>query len=228
MPSVARQEGQSVVEATLSVNGLKCWAADVARHHSIVIRVLDTKREGGQGMAHNWVELLRNTRDEASLVTEIKKHKEVSKADVVKLKEGSMGLVKTKRCPAAMAMGGLNCIVKSHVVRPDGSSDLTVEAMGGATLKRFIERLQRTGVDVSVRKVIRVRKELTLTTAQTRALQLALVSGYFEYPRRIRQRELADLCGISSSTLAETLRRAERGVVEEYFGSRLQTEQSKS
>jgi predicted DNA binding protein len=217
MPKAVHKKSREMMEAVLSVKGLRCWASEVAQGRSAVIRVLDTKRRGPKGMTHNWVELLSSTTDEAELVREIRGHNEVSSVDVVSVKEGSVGLVKTKMCPAAAAMSGLNCRVKSHIVRPDGTSELTVQAMGRLTLRRLIERLQRAGADVAVDDVGQARQNPGLSAVQERALQLALASGYLEYPRRIRQRELAKLCGISSSTLAETLRRAEKEVVGEYF-----------
>jgi predicted DNA binding protein len=68
-------------------------------------------------------------------------------------------------------------------------------------------------------KVLKISSRLkgALTAKQKRIVQLALEYGYFEYPRQIRQRELAKLCGISSSSLSEILRRAEKGAVKAYL-----------
>jgi predicted DNA binding protein len=68
-------------------------------------------------------------------------------------------------------------------------------------------------------KVLRITSRLkgSLTAKQKRIVQLAFEYGYFDYPRQIRQRELAKLCGISSSSLSEILRRAEKGAVKAYL-----------
>lgn len=56
-----------------------------------------------------------------------------------------------------------------------------------------------------------------LTERQEEVLLSALRMGYFDLPRRVRTKELAQMLGVSAPTLAELLRRAVRKLVMNYF-----------
>jgi hypothetical protein len=65
-------------------------------------------------------------------------------------------------------------------------------------------------------------EEGPLTPEQTDALATAFENGYFDVPREISQRDLADLIGISDNALSQRLRRGVKTVVsEQLYGSRL-------
>ncbi|MCO6042050.1 helix-turn-helix domain-containing protein [Thermococcus alcaliphilus] len=57
-----------------------------------------------------------------------------------------------------------------------------------------------------------------LTEKQLKTLLVAYKSGYFDNPRRITLRELAQILGLSPSTVKEHLRKAERKILEELIG----------
>lgn len=59
---------------------------------------------------------------------------------------------------------------------------------------------------------------LKLTDKQLEVLLFAYKSGYFDNPRRITLRELAQILGLSPSTVKEHLRKAERKILEELIG----------
>jgi len=75
------------------------------------------------------------------------------------------------------------------------------------------------GVRVSLAKKSRlgIFKKPLLTAQQERTLKAALESGYYSVPRRIGIRALAKKLGLSASTAAEHLRKAESKVIEDYF-----------
>ena len=52
---------------------------------------------------------------------------------------------------------------------------------------------------------------------QKRAVELAIEKGYYEIPRKIELKELADLMGISYSTYQVHLRKAERNLIPHFF-----------
>jgi len=57
-----------------------------------------------------------------------------------------------------------------------------------------------------------------LTGKQLETLLLAYKSGYFDDPRRVTLRELAQMLGLSPSTVKEHLRKAQKKVFEELMG----------
>ena len=200
----------------LSVEGLRCWASDIAKTLSTTVNVLDYRRDGRGHVTHNWVEVLTDSKNTKAMTRTLNRHSDVIDASMSKLKTGMLGVVKTRKCPASSIMEGLRCIVKQHEVNADGSSRLTIIAPDSGTLKKVIKRMEKMGYDVKV-LMTTSRLEAAITAKQKRIVQLAFEHGYFDYPRRVRQRELAKLCGLSSSSLSEILRRAEKGAVKAYL-----------
>jgi len=76
-----------------------------------------------------------------------------------------------------------------------------------------------SGVIVSIAEKSRlgIFKKPLLTAQQERTLRAALDSGYYSIPRRIEVRALAKRLGLSTSTAAEHLRKAESKVIGDYF-----------
>jgi len=59
--------------------------------------------------------------------------------------------------------------------------------------------------------------DYSLTEKQEYALVQAFMEGYYSYPRRVSVKELAAKLRVSSSALAELLRKAEQKIVEKYI-----------
>jgi len=211
-----------LLEAVLSVDGLHCWASDAAKALSTTVNVLDYRRDGRGHVTHNWVEILTDTMNAKTMSRTITHCDDVLDASMSKLKTGMLGVVKTRKCPASSVMEGLRCIVKQHEVNADGSSRLTIIAPDSGTLKKIIKRMEKMGYDVKI-LMTTSRLETAITAKQKRIVQMAFEHGYFDYPRQVRQRELAKLCGISSSSLSEILRRAEKGAVKAYLNQQSRT-----
>jgi len=57
-----------------------------------------------------------------------------------------------------------------------------------------------------------------LTGKQLETLLLAYKSGYFDNPRKVTLRELAEMLNLSPSTVKEHLRKAQRKIFEELIG----------
>lgn len=84
--------------------------------------------------------------------------------------------------------------------------------------QRIFGSLERRGFKPKVLQVMKYRsKGKVLTEKQEVTLWIALRSGFFDYPRKIKVEDLAKRLNISSSTLSEILRRGMRRVLEHYF-----------
>jgi predicted DNA binding protein len=84
--------------------------------------------------------------------------------------------------------------------------------------RKIIADLENAGYRVNVKKVGKFEhKRSILTEKQERLLWLALKLGFFDYPRRINTKELADKLGIKPSTFSEICRRAVKRLVEQHF-----------
>ena len=59
-----------------------------------------------------------------------------------------------------------------------------------------------------------------LTARQQAVIEAACRGGYFDIPKRINQKQLAESFGVSVSTLCEILQRAEKKVISGYLASK--------
>ena len=84
-------------------------------------------------------------------------------------------------------------------------------------LKRLLKEFIEARIDVKVLKVVKARSEDIVTSRQEQIIRIALEAGFFDFPRKITLNQLAEKLNISSSTLAEIIRRAEKNIIEAYF-----------
>jgi len=201
-----------MIKATLIIRGVGCWAENLARTSNVAIKVHSCRTNSNGQSVQNWVEI--HAEDEKIDLIKDEINDQVISSEIVKVKDGkAFGVVVTPRCAAAEALRDLTCTVTAHAVERDGSIKLEVLASERDTLKQVIDRFRSSGAEVSVLKLTSDVDDEKLTGRQEEIVRKALEMGYFEYPRRIRQKELASACGVASSTLAELLRRAERNLI---------------
>jgi len=203
---------QLMIKATLGITGVNCWAENLARKSNAAINVHSCRPNSDAQSVQNWVEILAEDKKIDLIKDAIRD--EVISSDIIKVKDGkALGVVVTPTCAAVEALRDLTCTVTSHAVEKDGSVKLEILADGKGTLKQVIDRLRNSGAQVDVLKLTSNVEDEKLTGRQEQIVRKALEMGYYEYPRRIRQKELANACGVASSTLAELLRRAERNII---------------
>lgn len=117
----------------------------------------------------------------------------------------------------------------SSLVSESGRTTLVCEVASNTDVRRFVEELSELfdGVQLlakregerSVRTPMEFQKELgeRLTPRQHSVLQAAYHAGYFDWPRGSTGEELADSVGVSSPTLHNHLRRAQRKLLDVFF-----------
>ncbi|BCS91890.1 hypothetical protein L3N51_00233 [Metallosphaera sp. J1] len=93
----------------------------------------------------------------------------------------------------------------------------TVILSGYQELKKLLRELHERGVSAKVIKVTKYKTEDILTARQEQILRIALEAGYYEFPRKITIRALAEKLELSVSSLSEIIRRAEKNVIVNYF-----------
>ena len=201
-----------MIRATLIIRGVGCWAENLARTSNVTINVHSSRSNSDAHSIQNWVEIVGEDEKLSQIKDAISE--QVISSEIVKVKDGkAFGVVVSSKCVAAEALKDLTCTITSHAVERDGSMRLEVLASGRDTLKQVTDRLLSSGAQVSVVKMTPNVEDEKLTGRQEQIVRKALELGYYEYPRRIRQKELARTCGVASSTLAELLRRAERNII---------------
>jgi len=74
--------------------------------------------------------------------------------------------------------------------------------------RSIVSKLEKAGFKPKVVRMEKYnRKGMGLTDHQEKILWIALKMGFFEFPRKIHMKELANKLGVSLSTLSETMRR---------------------
>ena len=96
----------------------------------------------------------------------------------------------------------------------------TVILDGYSELKKLLKEFVDSKIEVKVIKVVKVKQGSIITARQEQIVKIALEAGFYDFPRRITLRKLAEKLNISPSTLSEILRRAERNIIETYFRER--------
>jgi len=112
-------------------------------------------------------------------------------------------------CPLLSHRTG--AMVKATIITPRG---LLCEFI--VARSKFLNELKRDGFQILFTHEIS-GYDYMLTYKQELALIYAYLMGYYQFPRRISLKELASKLGLSVSTLAELLRKAEAKVVEAYI-----------
>ena len=201
-----------MIRGVLALRGVGCWAERLSEEFGVAVNVHSCRLQKDTRSVQHWVEILSDGHKIDEITVQVKDH--TISSDIVKVSEGrAFGLVVSPACVAAKTVEDLTCVITAHRVRRDGFMELEVLASGEDTLKQIMQRLSRKGIEVSVLEMTSDIDREKVTAREEQVVRRALDMGYFDYPRKIRQRELASACGICSSTLAELLRRAERNII---------------
>jgi len=117
----------------------------------------------------------------------------------------------------------------SELTAAQGTVELTCETAPNADVRELVEGVQQSypetrlvakrEVERSVRTPTEFQQALAerLTDKQRSVLQAAYHAGYFDWPRGSTAEELADSIGVSSPTLHNHLRRAQRKLLAAFF-----------
>jgi len=111
--------------------------------------------------------------------------------------------------------------IKPVVVDQKGYESWEIGSWDEQLLRDFIVNLQKEHFEV---KILKIQNEKLnevyfpqvmpfLTKGQKRALELATQRGYYNFPRKVELKDLAQEAGISLSTFREHLRKAEKKIM---------------
>jgi predicted DNA binding protein len=101
--------------------------------------------------------------------------------------------------------------------KPDGTVDWQLTVTMEGALDNLLTELHRNKAAPSVLRISGVSDGDSLTVYQHRIIEKAFLEGFFEYPRKSGLDELSEHIGISSSSLSETIRRAEKKIIARYL-----------
>jgi predicted DNA binding protein len=205
-----------VLEATLRVRIPGCWATRIAQDGGR-LRIVDRKIVDGRAM-ESLVEIGGHVGDPrwAQLSDLILSQPKVSEfRSLATDAEHVLGIVRCENCLSCRTLVTSNCFVTSAVSR-EGAIEWTLRFDDKRKIAKLVGDLQRARIPVDIARIASVREKPLLTPRQSEVLHLALESGYFDFPKRTGIEALAQRLGVSKSTVAETLHRAERKVLQTF------------
>lgn len=126
-------------------------------------------------------------------------------------------LVKEHTCLLAHSIMASGCLITKASV--DGREIVWNVICDDESFLQLMGNLEETEVEFEILyKGKPVGEKSKITYREEEILKIALEKGFFDFPKRIKLEELAEIFGIAPSTLSEILRRGQKKILKSYFG----------
>jgi predicted DNA binding protein len=151
---------------------------------------------------------------------EVRRDPKVMSSDLVSVSPGVIkGVVESHECVGCRAAVGIEAFIVDARMDDRGRMVQRLIAQDRDAVKRILDRLEKRGHRVELRRLTTFDVDELLTTRQEDVVEMAWEMGYFDRPRRTGLREMAGALGVSISTMSEILRKAQRKIMEDRFGA---------
>lgn len=204
-----------MIEAVLAIKA-PGWMTDLTSKYEARIRVLSCMPFAAGGV-RDLVEISTPEGRLEDAVAEIEGSSQFQEVDISRTaKNRALASISTDRCSVCSTLAGSECFLISATTK-EGRIYWTLLASGKKPLRKLMETMKENGFEVEIIKMAELKGRDALTTRQEEIIRIALDKGYFDYPKRTSIRSLADLFGISISTLSEVLRAGQKKIMSSYF-----------
>ena len=206
-----------MMEAELSIGGMKFWMVDAASRLDCLVTITECipwHKKGGQAL---FTLISANVgADEAAAL--IRKCHGVTAAEASQSKgDQIVGSVVMSDCWIIWDILAAGCFLERAWSAGDGRAKFKLLAGSGGSFPQIIESINARKVDLDIVRIARAADRPLVSRKQEKLVRLALEKGYYDYPRRIEVRELAALAGMSHSSAFEMLKRGEKNIIRHYF-----------
>jgi len=206
-----------MLEAVIAVR-IPDFVGDISKKHGAMVRILGCVPFSGRG-AKSLLEVRAKEEEMEGVMSDFKASHGFSEVDMVRTgKERMLATVSTTKCSICSVMAGSGCFLISATARGE-ELHWRVFASRSEQIKELIERLKANGMEARLLRMTHIIAREELTKRQEDILRIALEKGYFDCPKRISIRGLAAMLGISTSTLSEILRAAQKKALTSYLGA---------
>jgi len=207
-----------MIEAVLNIRIPELWVTPITEKYDIELSC----QIGGQTEKAGWGIVTIKGEDDLlkQILEEIKQHPSVGDIDIKNRQKGSVSfLVDVVRCRACQILMRSKAFMVFPVNIQKGRMKWLLITDNNRTIGKLSERLEEYECDVKIERVTTLGERGILTERQEEVIRTAFVSGYFDFPRKMRAEKLANKLGISISTLSEVMRAAQRRIFSEYLKS---------
>ncbi|MEM3386317.1 MAG: helix-turn-helix domain-containing protein [Nitrososphaerales archaeon] len=209
-----------MLEVEVSITPNRTWIHNISSNHSAVVKILDCKPVKSSGAVQELFEILVGEECVADVLKVLKSDPNISRLEVISVKGGRIkGSLISHTCSACRILASSQCFMVSSTLNQDGTISWVMLGNKFA-IRSLLDNLEKEGVKFDLKRIERAKKLDVLTKRQEEVLRLAFDLGYFDYPRRIDLRSLANILDLSPPTLSEMLRRAQKKVITEYLRSK--------
>ncbi len=214
------------MEVTFQIKPKQCWAQELSEQYpEITMTVFSIHQEKGLS---RWECGSTELMDEA--LEKAKAHETIVSLDVFSQKEAEIVVQSVCNCENRykihdiLSRGGCYYLLPNPIVTYKGAKHYRILAPDAEKLKRVVENLQKIG-EVKITSVHPlghvddsffinvVQLKSLLSEKQLRTLKRAYLRGYFQIPKKVRIRDLAEELGLSPATVYEQLAEAENRIV---------------
>ncbi len=208
-----------MMEASIVLRPPDTWVSELCafRDKSVQFRqCLPYGREGGRGLVE-----FDDDEDTADLIDRIRDHPSVERLEVSCTEGGKVSVsVVNHSCRASQALASSDCFMLAAHSLGFGKVRWKLITGKEGSLLGLVRSLRDAGCETEVEWVRSIREASLLTKRQEEVLRTAVREGYYETPKRIYLDGLAKKLQVSSSSLGEILKRAEKAIIEDYFETR--------
>jgi len=203
-----------MIEAMLSVKIPEMWVCEITEKYPIRLRFLSCMpfETGGRAVieVHGEESILEKALAEipscATMVSTVKGRRTISC-------EG-----KAQDCEACKYIIMSGCFLVTPFGGEKGYMDWLLVTNKKESISFLIENLKNMGCDVKIKRMTDLSEKKILTERQEDIIKYALENGYFEFPKKIGIRQVAQKFDVSIATISEILRSAQQKIVGQYFG----------
>lgn len=195
------------------------WMEIAVGDFSAAVEILDSKMPSPDSVQHLFdIQVKPALMDD--LVRAMRKDADLKGLEVIRSRNGHVyGSAASARCTVCKEVAKSRCFLSSVSVSSKEKAQWIVLG-NDSSFSSLLKALERRKIPFEVR----LKKELEdtdlLTTRQEQILSIAFEKGYFDFPKRLGLKELAEETGIRTSTLAEIIRRGQKKIVGEYLARR--------
>ncbi len=218
MPIEASQGATSTLEALLEIQVPPDWKQSVIHKYNARIEVHRCLSSGKRG-CRNLVELRVDPSHVDDVLAEVRRDPKVLSSDLVGVSPGVLkGVVESHECVGCRTAVGFEAFIIDARMDDQGRMVQRLIAQDRDAVRRIIDRLEKRGHRVELKRLTTLNVDELLTTRQEDVVEMAWEMGYYDRPRRTGLREMAGALGVSISTMSEILRKAQRKIMEDRFG----------
>ena len=210
-----------MIEGRILIRPSRCWITKVTtKYPDIRCRIMSMKIPQRSNRIHELFIIDGPPGSVDSIAKDIEDGTSVKDVDISKSNSGRIVGSLSCMCGIGKTITSSKSFAIAAAGRADGAVELTVHGNNKA-MKDLLNSLDKEGASVEIAGWTSRNGSNLLSVRQELVVKVALECGYFDFPKKIRLRELARNLGVAPASLVESLRSAEKKILSEYVSAHL-------